>query len=102
SPETPRGSDNSTVNIRRIRYADVLLMAAEAAYRTNREAEARTWLNMVRARARDGRSNTLGFTAEDLASSIATGVLNRPANASRVFARFVDTDSPAFGAGLRS
>ena len=41
SPDTPRGSDNSSVNIRRIRYADVLLMAAEAAFRTGREDEAR-------------------------------------------------------------
>jgi hypothetical protein len=102
SPETPRGSDNSTVNIRRIRYADVLLMAAEAAYRTNREAEARAWLNQVRARARDGRENTTGITAEELAASIAVDRLGRPAAASRVFARYVDPDSPPYVAGFRS
>jgi hypothetical protein len=102
SPETPRGSDNSTVNIRRIRYADVLLMAAEAAYRTNREAEARSWLNQVRERARDGRENTVGFVAEQLAESIATNVLSRPTNASRVFVRYVNPASDAFAAGFRS
>src|SRR5690606_22645547 len=51
SPDTPRGSGNSSVNIRRIRYADVLLMAAEAAYRTGREGDARDLLNLVRERA---------------------------------------------------
>jgi hypothetical protein len=102
SPETPRGSDNSTVNIRRIRYADVLLMAAEAAFRTNREDEARSWLNMVRERARDGRENTIGVTTETLADVIATQVLERPAGSSRVFVRFVDEDSPAYDAGFRS
>src|SRR5690606_30091016 len=102
SPETPRGSDNSTVNIRRIRYADVLLMAAEAAYRTNRESEARDWLNDVRERARDDRQNTVGVFAETLAETIATDVLGRPAGSSRVFIRYVGEDSPAFGAGLRS
>lgn len=102
SPETPRGSDNSSVNIRRIRYADVLLMAAEAAFRTGREAEAMEWLNQVRARARGDRENTVGFFAETLAESISTEVLDRPAGASRVFVRYVDPESDAFDAGFRS
>jgi hypothetical protein len=101
SPETPGGSSNSTINIRRIRYADVLLMAAEAAFRTNREAEAREWLNEVRERAREGHENTIGVTVETLASSIATDVLSRPSSASRVFVRYVNPASDAWDAGVR-
>ncbi|MFN2565351.1 MAG: RagB/SusD family nutrient uptake outer membrane protein, partial [Gemmatimonadaceae bacterium] len=97
----PPGSGNTGVNIRRIRYAHVLLTAAEAAARSNQEAQARTWLNMVRARARGSRSVTLGVYPELLASSIAT-LLGRPAAASRVFVRFVDPDDQAYAAGLRS
>ncbi|HEX6925620.1 MAG TPA: RagB/SusD family nutrient uptake outer membrane protein [Longimicrobiaceae bacterium] len=102
SPDTPRGSDNSSVNIRRIRYADVLLMAAEAAFRTGREDEARTWLNQVRTRARDGHKNTVGIFVETLAQSIATQVLGRGAGESRAFVRYVNPESDAFDAGVRS
>jgi tetratricopeptide (TPR) repeat protein len=42
---------NYGTNWRLIRYADVLLMAAEAYYRDGNEGEARTQLNKVRARA---------------------------------------------------
>ncbi len=41
-------------NIRMIRYADVLLMAAEALNENGKSAEALPYLNMVRARARAG------------------------------------------------
>jgi hypothetical protein len=98
----PPGSDNGGVNIRRSRYAHVLLTGAEAAARSNQEAQARIWLNMVRERARGGRTVTLGFYPELLASSIATDVLGRPAGSSRVFVRFVDADDAAYTAGLRS
>jgi hypothetical protein len=97
----PPGSGNTGVNIRRIRYAHVLLTAAEAAARTGQTGPAQTWLNMVRARARGSRNVTLGFYPELLASSIAT-LLGRPAAASRVFVRFVDPDDQAFTVGLRS
>ena len=102
SPETTGGSSNSTINIRRIRYADVLLMAAEAAFRTGRESEARAWLNQVRERARDGHENTVGVFAETLAQTIATDVLERPAGSSRVFVRYADPESDGFAAGFRS
>jgi hypothetical protein len=102
SPDVPGGSGNSGVNIRRIRYAHVLLTGAEAAARTNRTAQAQTWLNMVRARARGNRTVTVGVYAEAMATSIAQDVLGLPAGTSRVFVRFVDPSDPAYAAGLRS
>ena len=102
SPETPQGSGNGGVNIRRIRYAHVLLTAAEAAARSGQTTPAQTWLNQVRARARSGRTITLGLQPELLASSISTDVLGRPAGSSRVFVRFVDPSQPAYTAGVRS
>ncbi len=47
----PIGELNYGTNWRQIRYADVLLMAAEAYYRSNNETKARDYLNMVRDRA---------------------------------------------------
>ncbi len=44
---------------RLIRYADVLLMAAEALNENGKPAEALTYLNMVRARARQGNNSIL-------------------------------------------
>ena len=100
TPGTPGGTGNAGVNIRRMRYSDVLLMAAEAAFRTGQTGEAQDWLNMVRARARTGRTVTLGFAEEALAEPIAD-VLGY-AGVSRVFARFVEEGTPAHAAGLRS
>lgn len=51
----PNGGSNQRV----IRYADVLLMHAEAAYRNGAEDVARQSLNMVRARARGSNTNVL-------------------------------------------
>ncbi|HEU5185315.1 MAG TPA: RagB/SusD family nutrient uptake outer membrane protein [Gemmatimonadaceae bacterium] len=101
-PGNPGGSGNAGVNIRRIRFAHVLLTGAEAAARTNRTAQAQTWLNMVRARARGNREITLGPTWEAMAPSVAQDALGLPAGTSRVFVRFVDPDDPAYAAGLRS
>jgi hypothetical protein len=98
----PGGSGNGGVNIRRIRYADVLLMAAEAAYRTNRVTEAQALLNQVRARARGQESATLGFSPEQMYEPIATGALGLDAGTSRVFVRYANPASPAHAAGLRS
>src|SRR5690242_6028768 len=47
----PIGELNYGTNWRQIRYSDVLLMAAEAYYRSNNETKARTYLNMVRQRS---------------------------------------------------
>jgi hypothetical protein len=98
----PPGSGNGGTNIRRIRYAHVLLTGAEAAARSNQTATAQNWLNQVRARARGGRTITLGIYAEALANSIAENVLGMAAGTSRVFVRFVDPDDAAYAAGLRS
>jgi hypothetical protein len=97
----PPGSDNGGVNIRRIRYAHVLLTAAEAAARGGNAGVAQGYLEQVRARARGGRTKTLGLYPELLATSIQTGVLGLPANSSRVFVRFVDPSDAAYTAGLR-
>ncbi len=53
-PTTP---SQSPQNIRKMRYADVLLMKAEAAAHLGMESEARTILNQIRTRA---RQSTLG------------------------------------------
>lgn len=97
SPDNTGGSFNSGVNIRRLRYANVLLTAAEAAYQTG-GGMAATYLNMVRQRARGGQTVTLGFTHEELAPSIQS-VLGL--TGSRVFARYVNPSSPAATAGLQ-
>jgi starch-binding outer membrane protein, SusD/RagB family len=46
-------------NRRLIRYADVLLMAAEASNENGKTTQALTYLNMVRARARQGNNSIL-------------------------------------------
>jgi hypothetical protein len=103
SPDNPGGTFNAGINIRRIRYADVLLIAAEAAYQTGDVAKATNYLNQVRARARGGpAAKTLGFTAEQLATSIAETVLGLAAGTSRVFVRYANPNGAAYTAGLRS
>jgi len=47
----PIGELNYGTNWRHIRYADVLLMAAEAYYRASNEPKARQYLNLIRQRA---------------------------------------------------
>lgn len=51
--------DNSPTNYIILRYADVLLIYAEALNELGQSAEALTYLNMVRARARNGNPNVL-------------------------------------------
>ena len=54
---------NNWENIKIIRYADVLLMAAEAAFQTGNAALASDYLNQVRARARGGAAVLPDVTA---------------------------------------
>lgn len=51
-PDHPLGNGNGPGNIRIIRYADVLLMAAEVLNENGKTTEALQYLNQVRARAR--------------------------------------------------
>lgn len=54
APEMRDGNhNNQRTNKRVIRYADVLLMHAEAAYYKGLESEARTYVNKIRARAQN-------------------------------------------------
>lgn len=59
-PERPPiGFGNSGANIRLFRYADLLLIAAEAANELGNSGEALTYLNQVRARARQSNPDIL-------------------------------------------
>lgn len=55
----PGGNGNGPGNIRIYRYADLLLIAAEALNELGRSSEALPYLNQVRARARGTRTNIL-------------------------------------------
>ncbi|MCC5941454.1 MAG: RagB/SusD family nutrient uptake outer membrane protein [Balneolaceae bacterium] len=90
---------NSPVNIRRIRYADVILIAAEASYRTGNEGDARMYVNMIRDRARVGNSNTLGVIPENM-SPVVMNSLDLSEINSQVFARFINANGPADEAGM--
>lgn len=63
---------NHWANIKLIRYADVLLMAAEAANETGQSSLANTYINLVRARARAGNNSVL----PDITSTDQTTVRN--------------------------
>ncbi|GAB3416585.1 RagB/SusD family nutrient uptake outer membrane protein [Niabella aquatica] len=63
-PYKPTLTKAANKNILLMRYADVLLMQAEAAYHTNKENEARQYLNMVRERARNS-SYCKGYVSGD-------------------------------------
>jgi hypothetical protein len=80
---------NVTVNVRRLRYADVLLIAAESAYETNRPGLARQYLNRVRERAREGRTLTLGLQPEQMPTQIAE-VLGVADSGPHVMVRYAD------------
>ncbi|HEX9828233.1 MAG TPA: RagB/SusD family nutrient uptake outer membrane protein [Flavobacteriaceae bacterium] len=54
---------NHWENIKILRYADVLLMAAEAAFQTGNSALATTYLNQVRAKRREGANVLPDVTA---------------------------------------
>lgn len=96
------GGPNDGTNIRRIRYSDVLLTAAEAAYQTVGEGPARMYVNQVRQRARGSRTITLDLTVEELNPSIGQGVLGLAPTESQVFVRYLNPATDGYTAGLRS
>ncbi len=95
----PGNRGDSPVNIRRIRYADVVLIAAEASYREGNTGDAQMYLNMIRDRARGNHTNTLGIIPENMAPLVVSS-LELDDIDSRVFARFVNNDGPADAAGV--
>ena len=62
------GNDDSDANIRYLRYAEVLLMKAEALNELNQTSAAAPFLNQVRNRA--GLANTTATTQADLRTAI--------------------------------
>lgn len=97
--DTPGGTGNAGTNIRRIRYADVLLIAAEAAFQNGNTSDALTFVNMVRERARDGRTATIGIEVEALDEFIANLVGDSDLEG-RPFVRFVGANGPADNAEI--
>jgi len=60
-----RGSGRATShNMSMLRYAELLLIAAEAAVEIGRVGEATTFVNMVRSRARNGGTTALGSSVD--------------------------------------
>ena len=59
-----RGADNQYINMPYIRYAEVLLLAAEAWLKNGNQQKAETYLNKVRQRAR--LADKTGITLEDI------------------------------------
>jgi hypothetical protein len=58
-PRPPQGNHNGSGNIRILRYADILLIAAEALNENGKPQEALNFLNQIRARARGNRPATI-------------------------------------------
>lgn len=58
-PDHPGSNPNGPGNIRRLRYADVLLMAAEAMNENGNPTQALEFLNQIRTRARGSRRGIL-------------------------------------------
>ncbi len=99
-PSNPGGNGNSGVNIRRLRYSDVLLMAAEAGFQNGNEGTARNLVNQVRQRARNGQDATIGVTVEPLNGLLADTTGLPAEQQGRPFIRFVSQEGTAADAGL--
>lgn len=95
------GTGNAGTNIRRLRYADVLLIAAEAAYRNGRTGDAQNFLNQVRQRARADHPATIGLLTEDL-STYLVNHLGLSAEERGVLVRRAHPQGPAVGQGIES
>lgn len=99
--DNPGGNLNGGNNLRRLRYSDVLLLAAEAAYHNGNISDAQRYTNMVRERARNGRNATIGIIPEALAGLIAD-TLGMPSLEGTPFVRYVNEEGPASDAGLQA
>ena len=92
--------DYGPVNIRRMRYSDIVLIAAESAYQTGNESAARDYLNQVRERARNGREVTIGIQPEDMSSDV-NGFMGDITVPSGMMVRYVNSNSAAENAGIQ-
>jgi hypothetical protein len=101
STPVPGGTGNAGTNIRRLRYSDVLLIAAEAAYRNGRAGDAQNYLNEVRRRARGGIDATIGVITEDIAGYLVNH-MQLAAGEQGVMVRRAQTGGPAAAQGLVS
>jgi hypothetical protein len=72
----PGGNGNGPGNIRIFRYADLLLIAAEALNELGRPAEALPYLELVRARARNGSTRILPPVTTTDQAELRTAILN--------------------------
>lgn len=76
-PPSPSGDNfEGQGNLRLVRYADVLLMAAEALNENGKSAEALTYLNMVRARARGASTTVLPDVTTTNQAQLRTRIWN--------------------------
>lgn len=76
-PVKPALAKASDRNIKIIRYADVLLMNAEAAYHLGKETETQTMVNLVRNRARNS-SFCMGYAENKMDYNAAPSSVNLP------------------------
>jgi hypothetical protein len=95
------GNANSGTNHRILRYSDVLLTAAESAFRNGNTGDAQNYVNMVRERARNGQTATLGLEPEGV-SFLVADTLGMPEMEGSPFVRFASEGGPAANAGLRT
>ena len=80
-PKSTKGDGN--LNYVVIRYADVLLFAAEAANELGRSADALTYLNAVRKRARESYLNDAALKPATGTAVVPTGLLPDVTNTSQ-------------------
>jgi hypothetical protein len=105
SPKPVSAGGTDPENIRRLRYADVLLMAAEAKNELGKTGEARTLLNQVRERARN-REVTVGMDVSDIdKSALHPSLVSEWENINTshtAYAKIVFDDGAAVETGLAS
>jgi hypothetical protein len=98
SVSTNQGSDQ---NIRVIRYADVLLMNAEAANELNNSAQAISSLELVRARARAGNNAILPKVTTTDQTALRTAIWHeRRVELGMEFDRYFDVIRQGRGAAV--
>lgn len=98
--DRPGSQGTGPGNIRRLRYADVLLIAAEAAYHNNDEVSARNYVNQVRERARQGRTATVGISVEPF-NFVLADTTGYDSEEGKPFIRYADDNGPASAEGFQ-